>query len=122
MAAPSSLVNKKSPIKNGLLILLFVLLGLIVLKAFQSNQREKSRSRSIALVESYRAEMFMRMADALKSVPQPPSIFQSNAHEKISDSSNSLITQAKSVIDKATADQPDDVVLLSKKIILKVYL
>ncbi len=121
MAAPSSQVNKKLSLKNGLVIVLLLLFGLIVLRAPHFHNHEKTKARSATLVENYRAQMLMRMADAIKYVAQPAFSIEGSSVDKMNDKRGALVGQAESIIDRALAQQSDDVVFLSEKIILKSY-
>jgi membrane protease YdiL (CAAX protease family) len=117
MAAASSQVNKKLPIKNAIYILLLLVVGAVLFRAFHIGTKPgKSNSRSIALVECYRAEMLMRMADVFKFLPQSKFISQVNTNQNTQEQA---IVQAQELLEKAVNEQPQDNIFLCKKIILK---
>jgi len=119
MVPPSFLANKKLAIKNAVLILLLAFLALIVLKAFYlSSQRANSVSRSLALVECYRAEMLMRMADAAGYLSQSSYGMQKKSQKNVLQTYDKVVCQAKDLLSDASTKEPYDTEILAKKMIL----
>ncbi len=118
MAAVSSQVNKKPPFKNAISIALLLLVGVAIIKASHiTGLHAKSASRSIALIDCYRAEMLMRLAEIFDLLPQ--SQFVAEPKNNGSNAKDTATAKARELLDAAVVEHPDSVVILCKKIILE---